>query len=84
MPPDQEFPEGPPAPGPDWCYSCNRSEPIPDGGAYVVCPECWHVYPTAADLLASHNRVIAEMGDPTRDTLTDNLASFCGECMHDF
>ena len=70
-------------PGPDFCWSCYKDEPIPETGAFQVCGECFHVYVTEDDLLASHNRVLAEMGEPPRIELGD-LRHFCGECIHDF
>ena len=54
-----------------------------DADTFQVCFECNHVYPTEADLLAAHNRVLLAMGDPPRTTL-GSLRYFCGECTHDF
>jgi len=67
----------------DWCWSCCRSEPIPEGGAFQVCYECGHVYAAEADLLADHNAVLADMGEPPRTDL-DQLRYFCAHCIHDF
>lgn len=32
------------------CHSCNKDEQVPSGGAFVICPECFHVYPRPEDL----------------------------------
>jgi hypothetical protein len=88
---DEEAPDF----GPDFCWSCYKDEPIPEGGAYQVCFECKHVYVTAEDLVVAYNRVITEMnrnmgpGHAKLALLTSSPESakriyFCQLCMHDF
>lgn len=69
----------PPLPD-DWCYSCGRSEPMTPS-TYRVCPECFHVYETAADLVAADQAAWADGPHPPRDP--DKIYS-CPECAHDF
>jgi hypothetical protein len=38
------------------CFIHHEDEPIPAGGAYIVCFECKHVYPTDQDLVAAYQR----------------------------
>lgn len=76
--------DGPPEPGPDWCYSCNRSEPIPEG-AYLVCRECFHCWPTVDDFTADVLRMLDELGGLSREHLvTAEAWPFCPLCGHDF
>jgi hypothetical protein len=48
---------------------------------YRVCPECFHVYETAADLVAADQAAWADGPHPPRDP--DKIYS-CPECTHDF
>ena len=59
-------------------------EPIPEG-AYKVCGECWHCWPTAADFEADAQKMIDEIGgmtSPWPGGLT--TLTFCPLCSHDF
>lgn len=77
---------------PDWCHSCCKLEPIPEGGAFEVCIECGHVYATAEDLLKRYNEecdrmdaTYAEEGfSPIERYVTATEIFFCQECTHDF
>ena len=51
-------------------------EPIPDD-AFLVCPECWHCYPTEQDLIDTN---IREWND---DRPTSEIWS-CPLCIHDW
>lgn len=74
----------------DWCYGCMRSEPIPPGGAYRICGECFHVYETADDLIRIYNAEGDRLADqhpeePRSPWVTDPEAIFfCPVCIHDF
>lgn len=72
----------PPSPGDDWCYSCNRSEPIPEAGAYLVCGECFHCFDTADDLMAAVRKMAAEIG--VQAPASADEVYFCPLCAHDF
>lgn len=41
------------------CYSHEEDEP--DDPCYRVCGECFHVFPTAADLVRDHNAEVQVM-----------------------
>lgn len=49
---------------------------------YQACYECGQVYATAADLLATHNSLMAEIGCP-QETEVRAVRS-CPACVHDF
>lgn len=74
----------------DWCYGCMQREPIPPGGAYLVCGECFHVYATADDLVDTFNRRGDELADlePAQPrsawVLDPERINFCPICIHDF
>jgi len=72
-----------PWPPSEHCYVHGAHEPVPQGGAYIVCGECGHVYHTALDLL----RDFAEQAPPgfvvSGDTTAKDIA-FCPFCTHDF
>ncbi|MEU4726501.1 hypothetical protein AB0G06_43480 [Nonomuraea dietziae] len=79
----------------DYCWSCNKDEPIPPSGAYVVCFECGHVYATEQDLIDAYNRIVTEMnadgarryGDAHQPIALRTSADgiyFCQHCIHDF
>lgn len=76
-------PDGPPSPGEDWCYSCNRSEPIPADGAFWVCGECHHCWPTAADFITDVRKMLDEVGGVEGDELVLKAWPFCPLCAHD-
>jgi len=66
----------------DWCYSCGRDEPVPPSGAYLICPECGHVYETADDLLEDYlaqapERILSHRIPAWADEIT-----FCPLCLH--
>lgn len=76
--------DGPPEPGPDWCYSCNRSEPIPDG-AYLVCRECFHCWVTKDDFTADVRIMLHEINlNETGITVRVEDFPFCPLCSHNF
>jgi hypothetical protein len=85
------IPDGPEAPSTDFCWSCSRDEPIPEGGAYQICGECNHVYGTEQDLVDAHNQIITEMNQRMRPgqskfglwTTAEDIY-FCHHCLHDF
>jgi len=89
-------------PGPgcrdDHCYSCNLDEPL-EGGYYILCGECFHVYYTKAELRRAYRRVYwrthrwAPFGGPPTPmwrilwrvlTVRAKDIYFCQECTHDF
>ena len=47
-----------PWPPGEHCWHHNAHEPEPEGGAYMVCGECWHLFATADDLLAAANAMV--------------------------
>ena len=59
------------------CYSHNRDEA--DGAQ--ACGECYHSWPTDADLLADHNRVAVEHGFSPAAFLAEVFV--CPFCAHD-
>lgn len=76
-------PGWPPPPGEDWCYSHNRSEPIPEGGAYRVCGECGHCWLSQEDLMADVIKSAQECGADVWP-LGPQFVYFCPLCIHDF
>ncbi|WP_431911643.1 hypothetical protein [Nonomuraea jabiensis] len=86
--------EEPPDFGPDFCWSCYKDEPIPEGGAYQVCFECSHVYVTWEDLVDTYNvRTLAtNKAHPEFAPLALLVSSpesaerifHCPLCLHDF
>ena len=54
-------------------------------GAYRICGECFHVYRTAEDLVATERRwrTSAGISAPPRPIDPDEINS-CPECAHDF
>jgi hypothetical protein len=49
---------------------------------YQACYECGAVYATAADLLAAHNKLMAEIGCPHWTEVSEVVS--CPACTHDF
>lgn len=43
------------------CFSCNKDEQVPPGGAFAICPECYHVYPSPEDLKKAYLRKAFEI-----------------------
>lgn len=77
-------PGQPPSPGEDWCYSCNRSEPIPPDGAFWVCGECHHCWPTADDFIIDVRQMLEEVGGRVElDVQVLKAWPFCPRCSHD-
>ena len=62
------------------CFWHERDEP---GEPWHVCFECKHNYLSAADLLAEHNRVLAEMGCDHR-AIRAEAVFCCPFCLHDW
>jgi hypothetical protein len=63
-------------PDPD-SHCCWHDVDEPQGG-YRTCFECWHVYQTAAELLAEHNKVLASLGlPPETDVERVHCCPFC-------
>jgi hypothetical protein len=63
--------------GPDYCYSCDRYEPIPADGYYLICLECGHVFVDRLDLedsALSWQGILRQAED----------LKFCPLCLHDF
>jgi hypothetical protein len=58
------------------------AEPIP-AGAYRVCGECWHCWPTPDDLLRDVLRIYAEIGLQSPPDDADQVW-VCPLCSHDF
>lgn len=78
----------------DFCWSCNRREPI-TRRPYQVCLECGHVYQTAGDLRRAYRREFWNGwrhwgGEPWWRlawrllTARASRIYFCQECTHDF
>lgn len=67
----------PPESDPDWCYSHCRSEP---GPYFKACGECFHAFPTEADLIADD--LAADGGGGTARRAEDIWS--CPHCLHDF
>lgn len=73
---------------PRHCSGCGEDEDLEP--CYLRCFECGHIFPTAEDLLANHNQVIAEMNkyyhwEPPMAYDTDVDRVFCCPvCIHDF
>lgn len=59
------------------CYF-HGPEPIPDG-AFLVCFECGHCWPTETDFIADVHNLAAEINTEPRNDLP-----FCPLCSHDF
>lgn len=76
----------------DWCYIHNESEPIPADGAYRVCFECSHVFPTEQALIDDirsfwEEYIYGEYPDGRCDYVppTEGREIFsCPHCAHDF
>lgn len=64
----------------DWCYGCERCEPVRDGD-YTVCGECLHVYRTAEELW---ERYVDGAPEGTYSARSVDDVFFCPVCMHDF
>lgn len=64
------------------CFWHGR-EPIPEG-AYLVCAECGHCWPTEADLLADMQRVMMETHVGVTAPMSGEDVFFCPLCAHDF
>lgn len=75
----------------DWCWSHGRSEPM-GADIYRMCGECFHVFPTEAELIADHNRELAEMRKRHSDEASAEMPDAtsgeeiwsCPHCIHDF
>jgi len=66
---------------PNHCWSHHVDEPW-DASCCRSCLECGHVFRDAAELLAAHNAILAELGEPPE---TDPARVFCcPHCIHDF
>ena len=78
-------------PGPDYCYSCNRDEPL-SGHDYQVCGECFHVYRTRLHLLWDHAKIVFGLCSWWRRIPWKLASAFirpsrifsCPRCAHDF
>lgn len=68
------------------CYSHGEDEP--QEPCYRMCGECYHVFPTAADLVRDHNEEVRIMMDKWGGSLlvaTDVADIFsCPHCVHNF
>jgi len=65
------------------CYF-HGEEPIPEG-AYRVCGECWHCYPTEKDLLDTYNTELARVNqEPDSPVTNPDDIYFCPLCTHDW
>ena len=63
------------------CWSCDRDEP--EVGAYRACLECGHVWRTADELLAAHNRELARYPGNIPETDAARV-SCCPLCIHNW
>jgi hypothetical protein len=61
------------------CHWHEAHEPVPPGGAHMICFECGHVYPDRAALVQAY--VDGAPGAPVN--VPEHIA-FCPLCMHDF
>jgi hypothetical protein len=69
-----------------WCLIHNRHEPILPG-TYLVCGECWHVWPTAWDLYLDVLRINQDMEiafDLQMPPIDLDRQWACPLCTHDF
>jgi hypothetical protein len=71
---------------PETCYGsashCHWHHVDEPGDAFRVCFECRHAYLSAAELLAGHNKVLAELGmSPETD---EERVHCCAHCAHDW
>ena len=66
--------------GDQHCYTHHVDEPSEP--AYRFCYECGHVWRTAAELLAEHNRQLAVYGRPPETDV--NQVFCCPLCIHDW
>jgi hypothetical protein len=65
------------------CYEHNEDEYADDDHPwYLICGECYHVFRTADELLAEHNRVIAELNDDARLTACATHAGYTPGCFY--
>ena len=56
-----------------------------DTNAFRVCGECFHVFPTRADLIQAHLTLLLECRIPHDRLDVDSLViSYCPMCAHDF
>ena len=70
----------------EWCHSCGRCEPQ-RAGDFRMCPECWHVYRTADDLLQAWAKFSSTTVERLPlDTRSDPARYIfaCPLCGHDF
>lgn len=76
----------------DYCYSCNRHEPIPPE-YYRMCHECFHVYVTEKELVDEHNALLRNLGATVAGLVSLEKPLFikagidvwtCPKCIHDF
>lgn len=78
----------------DHCLSHGVDES--EAGAYRICPECWHVFPSAAALLADHAALVERLnaappappsglfgGQMAAETDPERVR-YCAHCGHDF
>lgn len=74
----QEVPYG----GDPGCF-WHGPEPIPEG-AFRVCGECWHCWPTADDFEADVETMFAEVGVYGELSGDPIDLPYCPLCAHDF
>lgn len=68
------------SPGPDWCYSHGRDEPMTPGAP--VCGECLHAWSSNDELLHDDNALRSRLGCPLVASV--DAVFCCPFCAHDF
>lgn len=63
-----------------WCAMHNQAEQLTPG--CIVCPECWHVFKDAADVIATELDQWPDLWGDAIPTITDVLS--CPLCTHDW
>lgn len=72
----------------EWCYVHGYEPEIEN--PYKICGECFHIYPTAFDLVQDYNDenykawLAFDQGTPWIPTYDVDKIYFCAHCAHDF
>lgn len=77
--PQWEFPWPPH----EHCYSHGAHEPLPAEGAYCVCHECFHVFPSDEALVQDFLDNAPDDFDKGMGVTAEHVY-FCPHCLHDF
>lgn len=67
----------------EWCWYHNRSESIPEGGAYQICGECFHCFDTERDLIEATRKTQLDAG-LSHGVVVVLPILFCPLCAYDF